>query len=1359
MVTGAVDNPLADSVQFHHRKLGSTDWTVAGTGDKYTTRYQITGLQDGQQYEAGVSYTVGAYASPVTSIGSATVGANIAGGVRDGGITWNGSGPGPIANVPPALDVDPDGNLQPNNIATGVPGQTLEQFTAEQIAFNDQLEADQAAAEQAITDGLAAAEAARAQLQTALEAADQTITTSVDGIRNEVSDARGTSSTLGGRLTTITNELGNKAEATRVSSLEARADAIATAVIADFPEVIAPEFFTTVWAGLPNTVTGLPAAHVANGAYTPPASAEGRIAFKQTVPWRVGAVYEITADLEGVTTGTTDPAFRMYASALKVDHTDTGSLLGQSTPAPTWRSSPVGSVTTHTWRIAMDVDAPNATRWNKPTDTAHVRFGTVFNRTTTGSATNTGAQTRIRRLIIRDVTAQANVERADIAAVVRGGNQGFEDGLTGWAGVVNTTTAPTNATWASNFQGRPNVVSTTTKARTNLFTIKKFQIDTARKYRMRSSFFIGAGTGVCAMNIGYRALDGAGAFAHSNPVYSVTSSNFAANSGWVERLSPVMTGENGTGSAITGAFPAGTREIILQAYLNTNNNPDIEAALDGVWLEDITESAAAQTAADAVSARTTTLETATANLQSGKADASRVTALETSVNAPGTGLTSRLTAVETATVDLQANKAAASRVTALEALAVPAPNLAKNGDFAQGFKFWPAVTGPWTTTIDTNWGSLATLAPGDVTQDYWLWTDPIPVLSSNAYSLSFNGSAGAGAGAMRIYCSQYDASGNYIPEGDGQALMSFDGASFTTRKSASFTTLSNTRSVKIVLHRPANTGSYTAYVTRIMLNAGATASSWSDAATARDVSARLTTQETVSSELVSRGVSGGNLIGNAALMGATGWVFIPYDLEPQIAFSGLNGPVDMTPNPWRPAPDNTLSSLQYQPITTGAVFADWYSDHAPVEPGKRYEFGAFSAAHSTFNKVYMALYKSDGSDPMYLDAGGSPPAATGGQNLAVGWHLHREATTIPTGYTIARLILRRYSTQAPATYSWSWFTRPFIREISPGQTLPSPWDYGDAQWLNRARWRVNAAVPGADAFISAEADNASGLPQSRVAIGAQSVQVWNPVGGDYQKALEVSQGRVLVMGDLQAGGKIRLGNGQGWDVALKPVNFQRGDGEAISFGTDLGVLPSYEFQRDNLLPLNTGESYDLKLTNLTSTGATVSAKINVPGAPSSQTNSSNTAQTSGPRIQAGVTDASKPVSVTGVYTLTGGVSGTVRVFRQTEEYEGTYAGTVTVWAKKSGVWQQIGTLSWTDTSFYSNPSNTNISEPFYAPFAGSLQMGENVQAIGVSIGDPGGVTNCNPSSINLAWTSAPAPSGTRTALAAGAKTTIKITPQ
>lgn len=86
-------------------------------------------------------------------------------------------------------------------------------------------------------------------------------------------------------------------------------------------------------------------------------------------------------------------------------------------------------------------------------------------------------------------------------------------------------------------------------------------------------------------------------------------------------------------------------------------------------------------------------ETATANLQTGKADVSRVTALEAKVDTPGTGLLARMASQEAATVDLQAQKADVSRVVWLEASA-------SGGAMNQN----PAFV-DWSSTFPAGWNN------------------------------------------------------------------------------------------------------------------------------------------------------------------------------------------------------------------------------------------------------------------------------------------------------------------------------------------------------------------------------------------------------------------------------------------------------------------------------------------------------------------------------------------------------------------------------------------------------------------------------------------------------------------------------
>jgi len=96
-------------------------------------------------------------------------------------------------------------------------------------------------------------------------------------------------------------------------------------------------------------------------------------------------------------------------------------------------------------------------------------------------------------------------------------------------------------------------------------------------------------------------------------------------------------------------------------------------------------------------------ETATANLQTGKADVSRVTALEAKVDTPGTGLLARMASQETATVNLQAQKADASRVALLEARA----DTLAYGDIFAAYIFRNDALNGWTVG-----GQTASLTAG-----------------------------------------------------------------------------------------------------------------------------------------------------------------------------------------------------------------------------------------------------------------------------------------------------------------------------------------------------------------------------------------------------------------------------------------------------------------------------------------------------------------------------------------------------------------------------------------------------------------------------------------------------------------------
>lgn len=314
-------------------------------------------------------------------------------------------------------------------------------------------------------------------------------------------------------------------------------------------------------------------------------------------------------------------------------------------------------------------------------------------------------------------------------------------------------------------------------------------------------------------------------------------------------------------------------------------------------------------------------------------------------------------------------------------------------------------------------------------------------------------------------------------------------------------------------------------------------------------------------------------------------------------------------------------------------------------------------------------------------------------------------------------------------------------------------------------WSQKRVIAGqAQAFAQMMALDENGVPTSSVRFGAGEIGLWNQIGGEdlWVEVLTLQGGNGRFSGNLSVASGIYLGNGTVWSVALRPQTFVRGDGETISFGgANIGV-PTYEFMRDNLLPLAAGESYDLQIKNLTAAGGTVWAKISIPGTPSAQTLAGpGTAPGSGPTRQNIKTP--KPDSVNGNYTIT--LSGTYAftIFKNTQfqDYEGSV--TVGLFVRKAGVWSRVGALTASWYTNTDNPSSVNRVEIVPWTVTDTVQMGDSIEAFGATIesssgpfaGRSVGLLSLGP----IDWSSQGSASGTKSALASGAKTSIKITPQ
>lgn len=474
-------------------------------------------------------------------------------------------------------------------------------------------------------------------------------------------------------------------------------DAAVAAAIAGFPDVIAADLLAQAQAGAPNSRARIPAAQVVNGVYTPPVGAAGGAYFGQYVPWEVGKVYEVVAEIEGVSATSGVPHAIIYGNLNNAAY----ALLAERN-AGGWVPTPVGQTTRLACRIGLGVLPPTkagfvSSNWTGATGAAWVNLGLLFNRTS-GGGVQAGAQSRLTKLTIRDVTAVVAAEQTADKAVIQGGNQGFEDGLTGWGPYIAANpgvyTDADRPLFQSSYQGRAGAaVSTPGMGRRNLYSAKLYTIDTSRKYRIRTSVYVGPG-GTARTYVGMRCLDAAALPVGGNSGLqypAIGGTVLAGNSGWTDRTSGVLAGEG----VASGNFNAGTKQIQLVAFLNYDNTPGTETAIDGIWLEDVTESenAKAQATASATSAANAA---ASATLAGEKATAS-----QTSATAADTSRAQAQTAASQASQsETNAAGSAASASTA-------AQNAATSRDQASGFA--TAASGS-ASTASTKAGEAGTSA-------------------------------------------------------------------------------------------------------------------------------------------------------------------------------------------------------------------------------------------------------------------------------------------------------------------------------------------------------------------------------------------------------------------------------------------------------------------------------------------------------------------------------------------------------------------------------------------------------------------------------------------------------------------------
>lgn len=210
----------------------------------------------------------------------------------------------------------------------------------------------------------------------------------------------------------------------------------------------------------------------------------------------------------------------------------------------------------------------------------------------------------------------------------------------------------------------------------------------------------------------------------------------------------------------------------------------------------------------------------------------------------GQTLSAKLTDLTTVTTNLSTNKADASRVSSLESQARGFANLVHNSTFSQGFRSWPDRTSVWNAGYNSAWGSLAYASYSAV--DAYIISDPLFVYAGNVYTLSFFADAGTAYanGNNAVYLTCFDGSGTIIA--DGVAYCRADVRDLAIRRSASQLIPTGTHYVKVAVRQAGGGENFN--IGRIALHIGSEAMPWRDDATAVDTNARISTVETATTD-------------------------------------------------------------------------------------------------------------------------------------------------------------------------------------------------------------------------------------------------------------------------------------------------------------------------------------------------------------------------------------------------------------------------------------------------------------------------------------------------------------------------------
>jgi hypothetical protein len=107
-------------------------------------------------------------------------------------------------------------------------------------------------------------------------------------------------------------------------------------------------------------------------------------------------------------------------------------------------------------------------------------------------------------------------------------------------------------------------------------------------------------------------------------------------------------------------------------------------------------------------------------------------------------------------------------------------------------------------------------------------------------------------------------------------------------------------------------------------------------------------------------------------------------------------------------------------------------------------------------------------------------------------------------------------------------------------------------------------------------------------------------------------------------------------------------------------------------------------------------------------------------------------------------------------YDAYVNATFNVYVRKAGAWTQIGQVTGV---FYGSKTNNAASAAYGKTSFSNIQLGTGIEAFGITLASVDGGTVSSYRLDSVSWTASGAPSGVRSALPNGARTTVTVRPK